>query len=111
MASKNKNYFIVNIPGGEEVLVDWANNLCQDSAKAIQKRMTGFSSKFSTLSEYGDPEGFVDVSEGEIERTRGEKARAPYGHRRAYYIRAGAYGLSNGEIARLLKKAKDAGRI
>lgn len=109
--AKSRNYFIVNIPGGEEVLVDWANELCKQSAEAIQKRTTRFSPKFTTLSEYGDPSGFVDVSEGEVERTRGKKARAPYGHRRAYYVKAGAFGTSDGDIARLLKKAKDAGRV
>lgn len=109
--AKNKTTFSLDIKGGEKVLVDMANDLCRKSANAIGSRLRGLSYKFTSLSEYGDTEGFVDVSDGAIEETKSQKAKSPKGHRRAYYVKAGAYGMSRDDIQRLIYKAKDAGKV
>lgn len=106
-----KNYFIVNIFAGEEILTQWASELCKQSAEAIQRRVRRIRPDFSYPTEYGDPVGYVDVSEGEIERTRSKKARDPFGHRIAYYVEVDAYGESHADLVKLLKKARDAGKF
>ena len=96
---------IIDISAGEVVLTDWSDELCDKSAKAIADRVGHIDPSLLT------PRGSVDKSDRRIQITRGRKARNPKGHRVAYYVKIKSFGKSDGDLAKLLKKAKDAGKV
>lgn len=103
--AKLKNTFSLNISGGEEILVNMADDLCKKAADAIAERARSIDSRLS------GPRGEATAEYAGIQRTYGRKAKAPYGHRRVYRVRAQAFGVNTMDIGKTLSKAKDAGRF
>lgn len=95
----------IDTTAGEPILTEWANELCEGSAKAIGDRVVNIDPK---MKNHGRE---VKVTEGKIEETRGKKAKYPKGHRRAYYVRLKAFGRKSEDLQKLLRKSMDAGKF
>lgn len=103
--AKLKNTFSLNISGGEDILVNMADELCKKSAEAIAERARSIDHRLSGTR------GEATAEYAGIQRTYGRKAKAPYGHRRVYRVQARAFGVNTIDIGKTLSKAKDAGRF
>ncbi len=53
----------------------------------------------------------LSVSTGSIEKSKGRNAKAPVGHRKAFYVRLSMVGKTRSDVQKILKKSIDAGRF
>ena len=96
---------IIDISAGETVLVDWSQEMCEKSCNAIVDRIGHIDPTMLT------PRGAVESNGGKVEVTRGYKARSPKGHRIAYRVRVNSFGKNDADMVKLIKRAKDAGKV
>lgn len=99
------NAVIIDISEGEVVLVDWSESMCSKAAEAIVDRIENIDPTMRTSR------GEVQNNGGKVEVTRGYRARSPKGHRIAFRVRASAFGRTDAQMLKLVKRAKDAGKV
>lgn len=100
-----RDVVIIDISAGETVLVDWSMDMCEKSCNAIVDRIGNIDPTMRTSR------GSVESNGGKVEVTRGRRARSPKGHRIAYRIRASSFGRDDADMVKLIKRAKDAGKV
>lgn len=105
MTSKSGTFWL-DISGGETILTSWADDLCKKSAGAISSRVTSMNKRVASADG-----ATLSVSTGAIEKSKGRNAKAPVGHRRAYYVRLSMFGKSKSDVQKILRKSIDAGKF